>query len=583
MSAPPKKRRAEEPSGARFRRGRARVWRPASDPVEGPSEPHASETPREDGRSLADFARELTDRARAKDTESIGSVLSDLGKVLGRRAKDTFDADRGLQLAMRGFIELAKSRYALDPGEQWEPGEPLKVLLAGYTGTRNTGADVRVEEMIHQFRHLFGDEHLEMSILTYDPELTRGYFRTVRQLHMPKVFPRFLFDTIHEQHAVIACEGSMFKSKFADALSTMMVGAIGLASAEGKLAVGYGGEAGKMSEPLRELVRTYCREALIIARNEASRGILKELGVDSRAGTDTAWTFDPDPPEVGRKILMDAGWDGVTPVLALAPINAFWWPVKPNVSRAAVNALGGLHSDVHYGSVYFHADGAEIDDAQDAYLEGIAEGAAAFAAETGCFIALYGSEQIDRRACDALNEKLEARLGTPSSRGFGDLQRWPVVVSDDHDMYAMVSAMRQARWMVSSRYHACVMSMAGGTISVGVTMDERIRNLMIDRGTPELALETDDPGLGPKLARTLLDVGGREDALRAGIDACIVKNLERMGRMGMELVDFVKQHHPEFPFRPELGRHGDPWEHLPRLPPAVEDVVARVRSAEAAE
>ncbi len=573
-------------------RWRTRVWRPGSDPAAGASEELTSgvhDAPPEgsDGRSLADFAREITDKAKARDAESIGGVLADLGRVLGRRAKDAFDADRGLQLAMRAFIELAKSRYALDPGAQWAPGEPLKVLLAGYTGTRNTGADVRVEEMIRQFRHLFGDAHLEMSILTYDPELTRGYFRTVRQLHMPKVFPRFLFDTMHEQHAVIACEGSMFKSKFADALSTMMVGSLGLASAEGKLAVGYGGEAGKMSEPLRELVRTYCQEALIIARNEHSREVLRELGVASRSGTDTAWTFDPDPPEVGRRILMDAGWDGETPVLALCPINAFWWPVKPDVGRAAVNAIGGLYGDLHYGSVYFHAGGAEIDDAQDAYLEGIAEGAASFLElrkEQGkdAFIVLYGSEQLDRRACDALNEKLVARLGTPAERGFGELERWPVVVSDEHDMYAMVSAMRQARWMVSSRYHACVMTMAGGTLSVGVTMDERIRNLMIDRRTPELALNTDDAELGPKLAVALADVASREDALRAGIDACIAKNLERMGRMGMELVDFVKARHPEFPFRPELGLHGDPWDHLPSLPAAVEAVVARAQR-EAAE
>jgi hypothetical protein len=36
-----------------------------------------------------------------------------------------------------------------------------------------------------------------------------------------------------------------------------------------------------------------------------------------------------------------------------------------------------------------------------------------------------------------------------------------VIVSDDHDMYAMVSIMRQARLMLSSRYHAIVTTMPG--------------------------------------------------------------------------------------------------------------------------
>ena len=33
-------------------------------------------------------------------------------------------------------------------------GQKLKLLFAGYNGTRNTGSDVRVEEMIRQIRHI---------------------------------------------------------------------------------------------------------------------------------------------------------------------------------------------------------------------------------------------------------------------------------------------------------------------------------------------------------------------------------------------------------------------------------------------
>ncbi|MCZ7681129.1 MAG: hypothetical protein M5U28_21025 [Sandaracinaceae bacterium] len=58
---------------------------------------------------------------------------------------------------------------------------------------------------------------------------------------------------------MIACEGSMFKSKFANALSTMMVGALGLATAEEKIAVGYGGEAGAMDPRSRTWWRSTAR------------------------------------------------------------------------------------------------------------------------------------------------------------------------------------------------------------------------------------------------------------------------------------------------------------------------------------
>lgn len=557
---------------------KVRLWRPSTDPTSRPAAAQVTPGSSADDvtevlpaswaqmRSLVD---DLKDKAEAKDAESLKGLFKDIFKATKNKVKEHFDADRALQHAMSATIELAASRYALDPGDQWEEGKTFKVLLAGYSGTRNTGADVRVEEMIRQFRHLFGDDLLEMSIFTIDPELTRGYFRTVRQLHLPKIFPKYLYDTIHEQHAVVACEGSMFKSKFANALSTMMVGSLGLAAVEGKIGVGYGGEAGKMDDSLKDLVAKYCGDALIIARNEASKGVLAELGVASRSGTDTAWTFDPADPDVGRQILLDAGWDGEKPILALCPINPFWWPVRPNVGRAAVNAVSGMYKEEHYGSVYFHAEGTDVDDAQDRYLSAIAGAVKRFLKDHDVQPVLFGSEQLDRLAAEALDEKLGG--GTP------------IIVSDEHDMYSMVSAMRQSTYMVSSRYHACVMTMAGGVASAGITMDERIRNLMADRGTPELALEVDSPNLEDELLVVLNQLVSDTENIRRGIDRCVYKNLERMGEMGAILVDYVRAAHPEMPLRPELGEHGDPWDHLPPLPQNVKNLIQRVRDEQQAQ
>lgn len=476
-------------------------------------------------------------------------------KKIAESAKGGIDADKALMGSMAGFIELAKTRFVHDAGAVWTPGRPLKILFAGYSGTRNTGADVRVEEMVRQFRHIFGDDQVEMSILTIDPQLSRGYFRTVRQLQLPQIFPKFLFDTVHQQHAVIACEGSMFKSKFANALSTMMVGALGLASAEGKIAVGYGGEAGNMDPTLEDLVRKYCQDALIIARNAESREVLGKLGVESRAGTDTAWTFEPASAAVGQKLLRDAGWDGEKPVVALCPINAFWWPVKPDVLKGALVAFGAKDKS-HYKSVYFHADSKEIRAKQKAYVGAMATAMRRFADEHDCFPIAVGMEQLDRRACEMLKDIYGGDMG--------------IFVSDEHEMFEMVSVIRQAKMMVSSRYHAMVTSMPGLVPSAGITMDERIRNLMIDRGTPHLSLSVDDPDLADKTYDALLELHRDGEELKAGIGRTVVKNLERMGQMGIDFVEHVKKHHPDFPFRDGIGAGGDPWAHLPPLPPEVE-------------
>lgn len=479
-------------------------------------------------------------------------------------AKDSLDPDRMVQLAMSGMIEAARTRHESDPSPRWRPGEPLRILLAGYVGTRNTGADVRTEEMIRQFRHLFGDEHVELSICTIEPALTKGYFRTVRQLHIPQIFHKFLYDTVRTQHGVIACEGSMFKSKFANALSTMMVGALGLATAEEKIAVGYGGEAGNMDPSLSRLVEKHCQDALVITRNVESAAVLDRLGVPTALGTDTAWTFEAAPKERAETLLRRAGWDGKKQVIAFCPINPFWWPVKPEPLKAALNGLSGGWSDAHYKSIYFHAHGEDVDRAFEAYLRGLAGALKDYSRDRDVFPILVGMERLDRRAC----ERLDGMLGGGT----------PMFVSDEHEMYEMVAILRACSMVVSSRYHALVCSMPALVPSIGVTMDERIRNLMADRGQPELALEVDDPELDGKLLARMEAVDADPDAVAHGIGRAVVDNLERMGRMGQILVDHVREgFHPDFPFAPGLGMAGDPFAHLPPLGPTTRPLLERFR------
>jgi len=230
-------------------------------------------------------------------------------------------------------IERAKASWILGNGHCWQPGQTLKLLFAGYNGTRNTGSDVRPEETLRQLRHILGAENVEFSAMSQNFDMTRGYFQGAEQVHLPDVFPPFLSREIPRHHGVVVVEGSAFKSKFANALTTMIVGSLGIAAAQNKLSVGYGSEAGKMDPSVRKLCARYCRNSLIITRNEESRTILRELGVPTELGTDTAWTFEPLPPEYGRKVLSEAGWDGKRPVLIVCPINPFWWPVKPSLVK----------------------------------------------------------------------------------------------------------------------------------------------------------------------------------------------------------------------------------------------------------
>lgn len=469
------------------------------------------------------------------------------------------DPDRMLIAATDAMTEAAAVRYALSEApEAWRPGEPLKLLLSSYCGTRNTGADVRVAEIIRQLTRIMGEEAVELTTFTINPELTAGYFPGVRQVELPTVYPKFLSDEVPKHHGVVAVEGSMFKSKFSNALSTMLAGTLGLASAEGKLSVGYGGEAGAMDAPLESFVRKRCRDSLVICRNEPSQVILGALGIRTLPGTDTAWTYDPepyaaDPGERAEAILRGLGWDGALPVVALCPINPFWWPARPDFAKAMANWAAGQYREDHYKSIIFHSWSEAAAVRYDRYIDGLAEALTAYGDETSCFPILVGSERLDRLAC----EDLAARLPRPV----------PLVVADDYEMHDLVSVLRRCALVASSRYHAVVNSMPAGVPSVGITMDERIRNLFVDRGHADLLMEVDAPDLGERLLTAMRAATAQADGIGAAVRAYVPRQIVKMGEMGMAFEDELLRVYPEFPRR--QAPRG--WEHYtPELSPMTQ-------------
>lgn len=460
-----------------------------------------------------------------------------------------------LEAWVSGIIETSKLGWMLGKGQSWQPGEKLKLLFAGYNGTRNMGSDVRVEEMLRQLRHILGADKVAFSVMTQNFKFSDGYFGGTAQVHLPDIFPPFLSNEVPKHHGVVACEGSMFKSKFANALTTMMIGSLGIAAAQNKLSVGYGAEAGHMDPLIAKMCGRFCQESLVITRNEESRSILRELGVPTELGTDTAWTFEPHPAEYGRKALRQAGWDGSTPVLVVCPINPFEWPVKASIAKFALHEMTGAYEDSHYRSVYFHNSGPEAERAYKHYLDAIANALQAFRQQHGVFIALVATERLDARPARIISEKLG---------------RLPVLTSDEYNIYELVSILRACHMMVSSRYHGIVTSMPGLVASAGITMDERIRNLMRERGHQELLMNVDDPDLEPRLLTAMEKLYRDRETIAAGIGRTVVRNLKVMARMGVYFEEEVQRRYPEFPTR--TGEWS--WEdYLPPMSPGLHALI----------
>ena len=149
------------------------------------------------------------------------------------------------------------------------------------------------------------------------------------------------------------------------------------------------------------------------------------------------------------------------------------------------------------------------------------------------FPVLVAMEMLDRDACERVAEKLGGA---------------PVFASDQFNMYEIVSILRAADRMVSSRYHAIVTSMPAGVPSAGVTMDERIRNLMRERGHEHLLMRVDEPDLGDKIVDALRALDAEADEVRDAMGRTVARNLQLMARMGVYFEEQVRAAIRNFPF-----------------------------------
>jgi len=439
-----------------------------------------------------------------------------------------------LEAWVSAAIEKSKLTWMMGRGKPWQPGEKLRLLFAGYNGTRNMGSDARVEEMLRQIRHILGADNVAFSVMSQNFKFSQGYFGGAAQVHLPDIFPPFLAEEVPKHHGVVACEGSMFKSKFANALTTMMIGSLGIAAAQNKLSVGYGAEAGHMDALIARMCGRYCQNSLIITRNEESRSLLRDLGVPTELGTDTAWTFEPHPAGYGQKSLRQLGWDGKAPVLVVCPINPFEWPVKASVAKLALHTIAGAYKESHYRGPYFHHSGPEADRAYRHYWTSIANAVEAFRQKRNVFAILVATERLDVRPARLIAEKLGGA---------------PVLTADEYNIYELVSILRCCHMMASSRYHGIVTSMPGLVPSAGITMDERIHNLMRDRGHPHLLMNVEDPDLEPRLLKALETLAGEGEKISDGIARCVVRNLKVMARMGVYFEEEVQRRYADFPVR----------------------------------
>lgn len=455
--------------------------------------------------------------------------------VLQKKVKGAdISMDRGLCLLI--FLLTGAARFSkqfagtgLGSYEEWEPGRKLKILLVGYNGARNTGSDVRVAAIAKQIGDIFGKEHVHITVMTLDAESLSGYFEEdVELLQFSSLFPLDLYRACCTHHAAILCEGSTLKSTFANALTLFMGEASGVMKSQKKPCLGYGSEVGQMEPFLERAVRRLCRDTWFITRTKGSYAALRQLGLYGHAGTDAAWNYEGAAHSVETERLLRAqGWDGKKPLLGIAVINPYCWPVRASLAKWIRGHMTGDLSG-QYDHWYFFSDSPARRAAYRRYIREMARGVNAFLKKNDYYPVLIGMERLDAEACQALRSQL--RSGSA------------VFLSGENPASVMTGVLHELSALVTSRYHAALLSMETGCPIAAVSMDERLDGIMGELSfDKDYLLHVDDRDLGRRVYQSLSAAVRQQETVREKIRVYKEDNKKKLACMGLFLKYYLEK------------------------------------------
>jgi polysaccharide pyruvyl transferase WcaK-like protein len=403
---------------------------------------------------------------------------------------------------------------------------PARILLIGYNGANNTGAEALLQADIDDLRAVFGgDARLTVPALK-DPANLRRYLHegpTLRIVRMPPLFPAATRRLVREHDLVVLVEGSAYMDTWTSALLWYFLWATRCAHREGRPCLAYAVDAGQLRPRNQRLVRHWASTTdLIVTRSAAAAGRLRQWGVTApiQWTADNAFNFAPRPTD--RDWARGIWPEGERPPVGIAAVDFHRWPV--------VIRPWGRARDRYRWPYYFSTSPTRR---------------RASAALTRDYARLADRvvERHDRPVALICMEELDEPIARAIQQEMANPGRARVFSSRQLDASRMTALLRSLDVLVTSRYHASVLSLAAAVPQVAVGHDLRLRTLYGELGLEhDWFLPSDGPELFARLAEAvdtlLTDPAGVRDRLRAGHAAHVVS----AGRNRELLRGFAAEH-----------------------------------------
>lgn len=232
------------------------------------------------------------------------------------------------------------------------------------------------------------------------------------------------------------------------------------ARSSGRPCLAYAVDAGGLSPSNQLKVRRHASKTdLIITRTAAAAERLRSWGVKAPIEVTADVAFDFALDKRGTDLL--EGWTEGRPLFGLAAVDFYLWPV---VARPF-----GKKEDL-YRWLYYFSRSPERDRGREELASRLAALADEAVEKRGMAVALVCMEQLDEPLARTVLEKMRnPRLAR-------------VFSSREHNAYQLASLLRHLDALVTSRYHAAVLSLAAPVPMVALGHDRRLQDLFRELG-----------------------------------------------------------------------------------------------------
>lgn len=340
----------------------------------------------------------------------------------------------------------------------------VKVLLVGYNGANNTGSEARLLAIIEELKDVFKGK-VRLTVPTLNEKNLRRYLKEEPDIHIEPISPIFfgaIKRLVKEHDLVLLVEGSCYMDTWTSALLWAFLYATRCAYNEGVPCVAYAVDSGKLSSFNRYLVRKEASKTdLIITRTPRAALELKEIGVTAPINVTADCAFKFKPNEEDENILQETWPESGEKLVGLAVVDFNLWPV--------VIRPWGKKENLYRWPYYFSRSKARRKKSEE-LARGWVRQADDIIEKHGHNVALICMEEVDEPLARNILEKME------------NSEDAYIFSSSRYNASQMTHILCSLSLLVTSRYHAGVLSLKAAVPQIAVGHDTRLKGFYQELG-----------------------------------------------------------------------------------------------------